>query len=67
MVHEYALAWHPTRGGKVRVRTGSRWSAWISVSHEGLAAFAALMREKPLHVRGQWISTGPEPVGEEEA
>ena len=67
-VEEYALAWHPMHGGRIRIKKESQnWGPWVPVSSEGLAAFSALMREKPVHASNNgWLRTGPEPVGEEE-
>jgi len=67
-VKGYALAWHPQHGGRIRVKKEeANWGPWIPVSSGDLAAFSAIMREKPVHASGNgWLRTGPEPVGEEE-
>jgi len=64
-VESYGLAWHPQRGAEIRLKLkGRAWSQPIPVSAADLAAFAAIMREEPVHVANNgWIHTGPEPVG----
>ncbi len=68
-IEGYGVAWHPQRGGRVRVKRSDRkkWGKWMPVTHEGLAGFRALMKEKPVFVEPNgWLRSGPEPVGEDE-
>lgn len=65
-VEEYALAWHPQEGASIRFKLAGRtWSSPMPVSSADLAAFAALMQERPVQMDNKgWFHTGPEPVGD---
>lgn len=63
-VEGYTLAWHPEHGGAISFKLqGQGWSKRLPVSSADLAAFAAVMQEKPVQVKNGWFHTGPEPVG----
>jgi hypothetical protein len=64
-VEGYSLAWHPQHGSEIRLKVeGRSWSRPIPVSAADLAAFAAIMQERPVQMNNKgWFHTGPEPVG----
>ena len=65
-ITDYQLVWHATAGGAIRIKkSGAPWSAWRDVSHESLAAFAAMARHEPLLLDSAGrIRTAPSEPGE---
>jgi len=61
-IAEYHLAWHPARGGRLRLRTqgAARWYEF----HLGAADFAcviAILSRSPAFLTEGWIHTGSDP------
>lgn len=50
-IHEYELAWHPTKGAAVRFGFGGgEWGGWLAVSSADAAAISAMFNNRPVYM-----------------
>jgi len=61
-IEQFTLGWAPQTGFAYRIKKkGKGWESWVNVSAAELAAFAAILSERPVYINSSGaIATAPQ-------